>query len=138
MSQSVFTNENGEYRDASLAPGTYEVEYRLPGFQHRARDDGADERGTAALQRLHVLAHALLEVTDINEQQEGTSEEKQLVQRYMRQLNAHEDQLETLRREITALETRNQERAAELAKLIEQLSLDVTIDAAIGTGGTAC
>jgi hypothetical protein len=57
----------------------------------------------------------------------GSSEEKALLQRYTRQLDAQEDQLETLRKDRDTLDTERRARQAELAALIDALAVDVTL-----------
>jgi predicted RNase H-like nuclease (RuvC/YqgF family) len=57
----------------------------------------------------------------------GSAEEKQLLVRYTRQLNAQEDQLEAFTREKTALEQRMSVMQAELRVLLDALSLDVVV-----------
>ena len=57
----------------------------------------------------------------------GSAEEKQLVQRYTRQLNAHEDQLEAFTREMTDLEARRAAMETELRAMLTALSLDVVV-----------
>jgi len=51
----------------------------------------------------------------------GTAEERQLVQRYVRQLDEQETRLEALRTEIATLTTRRNEAQAELNRFIENL-----------------
>ncbi len=58
----------------------------------------------------------------------GSDAERQLVERYTRQLGAQEDRLEALRREIATLQLQAQATRQELARLIEALSLDVEIE----------
>jgi hypothetical protein len=57
----------------------------------------------------------------------GSAEEKQLLVRYTRQLNAHEDQLDAFTREKSTLEARREAMGAELEKMLEALSLDVVV-----------
>ncbi len=57
----------------------------------------------------------------------GSSEEKELLQRYTRQLNEQENRLETLRGEIAQLEEKRRAAQADLDKLIQELSLDVAL-----------
>jgi len=51
----------------------------------------------------------------------GTAEERQLVQRYVRQLDAQETRLEALRTEIASLTTQRNDAQAELNRFIEAL-----------------
>jgi hypothetical protein len=57
----------------------------------------------------------------------GSAEEKQLLLRYTRQLNAHEDQLEAFTREKTTLELRRSAMQRELESMLEALSLEVIV-----------
>jgi hypothetical protein len=52
----------------------------------------------------------------------GSSEERQLTQRYVRQLNEQETRIETLRKEIADLQTQRAKAQAELNAFIEGLS----------------
>jgi hypothetical protein len=55
----------------------------------------------------------------------GSSEEKQLVQRYTSQLNDQETQLEKLRKEIESLGAKKSAEEEALAKMIRELTFDV-------------
>jgi hypothetical protein len=57
----------------------------------------------------------------------GSDAERDLVQRYTRQLSTQEDRIETLTRERAALEVQYNTSQAELNALIEALTLDVTV-----------
>ena len=57
----------------------------------------------------------------------GSAEEKQLLQRYTRQLNAQEDQLEAFTRERSSLEARRAAMQSELEAMLDALSLDVVV-----------
>ena len=57
----------------------------------------------------------------------GSSEEQLLVKRYATQLNQQEDRLEALRKELTDLEQKRQQVQAELARMLEALTLDVDL-----------
>jgi hypothetical protein len=59
----------------------------------------------------------------------GSTEEKLLVQRYTRQLNEHEDQLDAFNREVTTLEGRRAALQGELKAMLDALSLDVVVAA---------
>jgi hypothetical protein len=54
----------------------------------------------------------------------GSADERTLVERYARQLNAQEDQMEALRKALADLDARSRTLHAELASLIESVSLD--------------
>ena len=57
----------------------------------------------------------------------GSSEEKQLIQRYTRDLNAQEDRLESLRNEIEELTNKRTSAQADLNQTIESISMDADI-----------
>jgi hypothetical protein len=57
----------------------------------------------------------------------GSAEEKALLQRYTTQLNEQENRLDALRKEIADLEAQRQKAQAELDKMIQDLTLDVTL-----------
>ena len=52
----------------------------------------------------------------------GSAEEKQLLQRYTRELNAQEDRLESIRRNMAEANGARAKRQAELSALIEKMS----------------
>ena len=54
----------------------------------------------------------------------GSAEEKALIERYTRQLNTQEDQLESLRKEVVALNQQYQQEQAKLDKMIMDLNLE--------------
>jgi hypothetical protein len=57
----------------------------------------------------------------------GSVEEKKLLERYTQQLDAQENRLEALRKEIQQLEAQEQTAQTALDKMIEELSLDVKL-----------
>ena len=57
----------------------------------------------------------------------GSTEEKQLLQRYTQQLNEQENRLEKIREEIQRLERQKEAAEAELGKMIQSLSFDVRV-----------
>jgi Carboxypeptidase regulatory-like domain len=57
----------------------------------------------------------------------GSAEEKKLLERYTQQLDAQENRLEALRKEIQQLEAQEQTAQTALDKMIEELSLDVKL-----------
>ena len=57
----------------------------------------------------------------------GSSEEKQLLQRYTAQLNDQETQLEKLRKEIESLGAKKDAEAEKLTKLVRELTFDVKL-----------
>lgn len=57
----------------------------------------------------------------------GSAEERALTQRYTQQLADQETRLENLRREAAEIEKKQEEAQAELDKMIEELTFDVTL-----------
>ena len=57
----------------------------------------------------------------------GSAEEKSLVQRYTKQLNDQEDQVQGLRQEIAGLEKQRAQAKAELERMVQEMTLDVTL-----------
>jgi hypothetical protein len=57
----------------------------------------------------------------------GSAEEKALLQRYTAQLNEQENRLDALRKELADLEGQRVKAQAELDKMVQDLTLDVTL-----------
>lgn len=57
----------------------------------------------------------------------GTPEERELTQRYTKQLADQETQLDNLKRESADLQAKHDEAQKELDNMIENLSMDVDI-----------
>jgi predicted nucleic acid-binding Zn-ribbon protein len=57
----------------------------------------------------------------------GSPEEKALLQRYTKQLDAQEDRVATLQNEIATLKTQRLRLNSELETMVQQLTLDETI-----------
>jgi len=57
----------------------------------------------------------------------GSAEEKTLVERYVRQLNQQEDQMESLHKQIADLQQRRNEAQKVLNSSVQQLSLEAKI-----------
>jgi len=57
----------------------------------------------------------------------GSAEEKKLLERYTQQLDAQENRLEALRKEIQQLDAQKQSTQEALDKMIEELSLDAKL-----------
>ena len=57
----------------------------------------------------------------------GSAEEKALLQRYTRQLDAQEDRLATLRKELADLGDKRERAGAELDRMVQEVSLDATL-----------
>ena len=57
----------------------------------------------------------------------GSSEEKALVERYVRELNEQEDRVQALRREITEMQQKRDAAQSALNGMIEALQMDVTL-----------
>jgi outer membrane murein-binding lipoprotein Lpp len=57
----------------------------------------------------------------------GTAEEKALVQRYTKQLDEQETQLDTLRKNIQATEAQRDKANARLENMIQDLQIEASI-----------
>lgn len=57
----------------------------------------------------------------------GSPEEKALLQRYTRELDAQEDRLAGLRREISDLKAKRAQMQAELDTMVKQIGIDETL-----------
>jgi predicted nucleic acid-binding Zn-ribbon protein len=57
----------------------------------------------------------------------GSAEEKELLQRYTRQLNSQEDQLDRLKKELADLRGQRETALADFNKSIQEMKLDVTV-----------
>jgi len=57
----------------------------------------------------------------------GTAEEKELTQRYTRQLNQQEDRVQALRNEMNDLKRKREQAQAQLNRSVESLALDATL-----------
>ncbi len=57
----------------------------------------------------------------------GSSEEKALVERYVRELNEQEDRVQALRREITEMQQKRDAAQSTLNGMIEALQMEVTL-----------
>jgi chaperonin cofactor prefoldin len=57
----------------------------------------------------------------------GSADEKTLLQRYTKELNAQEDRLEALEKESEKIESQHDEAQAALDKMLQELSFDVTL-----------
>ena len=53
----------------------------------------------------------------------GSSEERQLIQRYVKQLDEQETRIETVRREVASLTAERAKAQAELEKYIEAIAM---------------
>ena len=91
----------------------------VAGYERQIRDVGGVRQAiTQDQQRLRENMKAL----------RGSPEEKQLLQRYTRQLDQQEDQLAELGAAAGAASTRLEAARAELAKLVASLSFDISAD----------
>jgi hypothetical protein len=100
-----------------------------PALEAQLREVQKRKAGIAALQSQITLAET--EVAAITRDQErvrenmrslkGSSEEKQLLQRYVKQLSDQETRLEALRQEMSALIGQRQKAQADLAAFIEEI-----------------
>jgi chromosome segregation ATPase len=84
-----------------------------------------------------VITGRKAQVTSISEDQQrlrenmkalkGSSEEKALVERYVRELNEQEDRVQSLRREITEMQQKRDAAQGTLNGLVAALTMDVTL-----------
>ena len=89
------------------------------GYERQIRDVGGVRQAIVQdQQRLRENMKAL----------RGSPEEKQLLQRYTRQLDQQEDQLAELGAAVGAASTKLEAARAELAKLVASLSFDISDD----------
>ncbi|MBK5299190.1 MAG: hypothetical protein JJE40_18715, partial [Vicinamibacteria bacterium] len=114
-------------------------------LQVYSRQGAIDAKTREALEAIVVARRAVSQIEEqlvanqneadrINEDQQrlrenmkslkGSSEEKQLVERYVKQLNDQEDRLATLRTERSALDGKRDERARALVTQIDALSVE--------------
>ena len=91
----------------------------LAGYERQIRDLGGVQKAIGQdQQRLRENMKAL----------RGSPEEKQLLQRYTRQLDQQEDQLAELSKSLAETSAKLDVARTELAKLVESLSFDITAD----------
>jgi len=86
----------------------------------QARADALEEESKAIFddqQRLRENMEAL----------KGGTEAKALMQRYVRQLNDQEDRLESLKKKIKQLESRQATEQAKLDQIVLELSVDARL-----------
>ncbi|HZC22145.1 MAG TPA: hypothetical protein VE866_02315, partial [Candidatus Binatia bacterium] len=84
-----------------------------------------------------VIAGRRAQVSNISDDQQrvrenmkalkGSSEEKALLERYVRELNEQEDRVQALRKEITELQQRRDVAQGTLTAMIENLQMDVSM-----------
>jgi hypothetical protein len=84
-----------------------------------------------------TIAGRRTQITSISEDQQrvrenmkalkGSSEEKALVERYVKELNEQEDRMQSLRREITDLQAKREAAQKTLNETIEALQMEVTL-----------
>jgi hypothetical protein len=102
-----------------------ELETQLQEIQRRK---AGIARLSAALSRLEgeagVIANDQQRVRDNMQALRGSAEERQLVQRYVKQLNEQEDRLAAIRREIAALQAQRQNEQLELTDLMRKMGQD--------------
>jgi hypothetical protein len=106
-------------RDKVLGAG---LQAQLEQLQRRKADLA---RLSAAISRLEgeagVIANDQQRVRDNMQALRGSSEERQLVQRYVKQLNEQEDRLSAIRKEIAALQEERRQSQAALNEAIEKM-----------------
>jgi hypothetical protein len=99
-----------------------ELEAQLQDLQRRKTEVA---RLSSAISRLEgeagVIANDQQRVRDNMQALRGSSEERQLVQRYVKQLNEQEDRLAAIRKEIAALQAQRQVAQQGLTEFVEKM-----------------
>ncbi len=88
---------------------------------------GVDTDITARQRELGEIDKDQVRVRENMKALKGTSEEKSLLQRYTKQLDGQEDRINTLRTEISGLQTKRTQLQAELDQMIQNIDLDENI-----------
>ncbi|HSY65543.1 MAG TPA: DUF4139 domain-containing protein, partial [Terriglobales bacterium] len=88
-----------------------------------------DSLGTQIKTRQHEVETITKDQARLRENMKalkGSSEEKALLQRYAHQLDSQEDRLNTLAKEITDLQEKQNQARAQLDQIVQQITLDET------------
>ncbi|MGH9790692.1 MAG: hypothetical protein ACRD5W_05730, partial [Candidatus Acidiferrales bacterium] len=93
----------------------------------RAVMAGYDERIAAGQTHVQQIFNDQQRVRENMKALKGSSEEKQLLQRYTRQLDQQESQLDALRAEIAGLEQKRDAARDELNRMTQELTLDAVL-----------
>lgn len=134
--------------EVNVGESRYAVSQMTPQqLDYFVRDNGLDVQSAQALRDVLQKRTALAEFTREREAREkesarireeqgrvrenigalkSTAEERRLVQRYVSQLNAQEDRLETLSREVTDIQRQEREAQAALDATVKALALEFT------------
>jgi hypothetical protein len=86
-----------------------------------------DSLGTQIKTRQHEVETITKDQARLRENMKalkGSAEEKALLQRYARQLDSQEDRLNTLAKEITALQEKQNQARAQLDQIVQQITVD--------------
>jgi DNA repair exonuclease SbcCD ATPase subunit len=81
-------------------------------------------------QELERISEGQARVRENMKALKGSDSERELIQRYTRQLGSQEDRIETLTREGAALEAQRKAAQTELDALVDALALDVVVKGA--------
>ncbi len=93
----------------------------------KARIAGFDAQMESRRQQVQTIFDDQQRVRENMKALKGSSEEKSLVERYTKQLNEQEDRVQALRQEISGLEKQRAEAKAELDRMVQEMTLDVTL-----------
>lgn len=118
------TDEQVAYfvRETKLSP---EVEQELRRIVAKKGEIGAVDRDINLRQReLNDIDRDQTRVRENMKALKGSAEEKELLQRYARQLNSQEDRLNALRSEISGLQEKRAKAQAELERMIEGVDVE--------------
>ena len=80
-------------------------------------------RSSAARRAIDQIGRDQARVRENMRSLKGSSEERQLMQRYVKQLDEQETRIETIRREVVSLTAERAKAQAELDKFIEGIAL---------------
>jgi myosin heavy subunit len=108
-----------------LSPETLQVLRRIMA-QHRSKEE-LDNQMKSRQHELDSIAGDQTRVRENMKSLKGSAEEKALLQRYVRQLDAQEDRITALRTELAGLRQQREAAQAELDKTLAELTLDVAL-----------
>jgi lipid II:glycine glycyltransferase (peptidoglycan interpeptide bridge formation enzyme) len=109
-------------RETKLKP---EVEQALRRIVAKKGEIGAVDRNLSLRQReLNDIDRDQTRVRENMKALKGSAEEKELLQRYARQLNSQEDRLNALRSEISGLQDKRAKVQTELEQMIEGVDVE--------------
>ncbi|HUK86155.1 MAG TPA: carboxypeptidase regulatory-like domain-containing protein, partial [Terriglobales bacterium] len=87
---------------------------------------GLDAQMRAAQQQVETITVDQGRLRENMKALKGSAEERALLQRYTRELNSQEDQLDKLRSELADLKGKRAQAAAELDRIIQEIALEAT------------